>query len=171
MTSIDKQILAKRILHETVIPALDKVGLGGLADQELVLGTGIQESGLIFRRQHGNGPARGLWQMEPRTFYDLWNSFVGRDRMLHDALEAIAGSMHPTPDMLASNDQFAAAMCRVLYRRMPTPLPDAGDIKAQARYWKKYYNTPLGAGKEFEYVRNWNMYVTTDTWTPWGEAK
>ncbi|SDH49751.1 hypothetical protein [Pseudomonas panipatensis] len=30
----------------------------------MILGIGLQESGFTYRRQMGNGPARGFWQME-----------------------------------------------------------------------------------------------------------
>jgi len=32
------------------------------------------------------------------------------------------------------------------------------DIKKMAAYWKCYYNTPLGRGKESEVVDNWKRY-------------
>lgn len=40
---------------------------------------------------------------------------------------------------------YATAMCRVHYRRVPEPLPPAGDLEAQAAYWKAHYNTAAAA--------------------------
>jgi len=34
-------------------------------------------------------------------------------------------------------------------------LPQAGDLAAMAAYWKKFYNTPLGAGKPEQFVAKW----------------
>ena len=109
MTILQQQ-LAKKILCDVVIPALDRIKLGGRAAQELVLGTGIQESGLVFRRQQGGGPAKGLWQMESVTFYDLWNGFVSRNRLLSQNLQSLAQELHPIHNELSNNDLFAAAM-------------------------------------------------------------
>lgn len=55
---------------------------------------------------------------------------------------------------------YAAMMCRIHYRRVSEPLPAAGDLPAQAAYWKKWYNTELGAGTEAEYIEHWNQVMT-----------
>ena len=73
------------------------------------------------------------------------------------------GNTAPTSDALVTHDMFAAAMCRILYRRIPVDLPSAGDIIAQAAYWKQYYNTPLGAGKKKEFINKWNTFVDDTT--------
>jgi hypothetical protein len=44
-----------------------------------------------------------------------------------------------------TNLAHATAMCRVHDRRAPEPLPPAGDLEAQAAYWKAHYNTAAGA--------------------------
>jgi hypothetical protein len=36
--------------------------------------------------------------------------------------------------------------------RKPDPLPEAGDVEGQGAFWKKHYNTPLGAGTVPKYV-------------------
>ena len=158
--------LVKNILHKAIIPALDRINLGGRAAQELVLGTGIQESGLMYREQLLGGPAKGLWQMEPATFQDLWYRYVAKRKELREPLLKMLGDTAPTSEALISNDMFAAAMCRILYRRIPVELPDAGDIIAQAAYWKQYYNTPLGAGKKKEFIAKWNAFVDDNTFDP-----
>ena len=162
-TQTDKFLLAKQILRSVIVPALDKIGLGGRAAQELVLGTGIQESGLIYRRQLGGGPARGLWQMEARTFQDLWDGYVEQHDSIRKPLLSILHGEDPNEDALETHDQFAAAMCRIYYRRLPSIMPGKGELNSQAAYWKRYYNTNYGAGKAAEYVRNWGHYVNADT--------
>ena len=49
-------------------------------------------------------------------------------------------------DQLRGNLFYAAAMCRIFYLRFQKPLPQPNDWEGMARYWKKYYNTHLGAG-------------------------
>ena len=54
---------------------------------------------------------------------------------------------------LTSNMHYGAAICRFRYYRTPEALPDEeGDLEGQAAYWKRYYNTPLGAGNEGKYI-------------------
>lgn len=60
---------------------------------------------------------------------------------------------------LKNNDKYATAMARIHYLRVAESIPKAGDIKAQANYWKKHYNTPLGKGLPSEYITKWNRYV------------
>ena len=115
---------------------------GGEAAAELIYRTGKAESGYRTRRQYGGGPARGFWQMEPATENDIWQNFIAYRPAMKELLEAFAGANLD----LETNDRYACAMCRIHYMRVSAPLPEAGDLEAQARYWKAHYNTPLGAG-------------------------
>ena len=64
-------------LQDRVIaPALDKINLWSRAVEELVHGTAIVESGLTYLKQHGDGPALGVWQIEPATHEDLYTNFL-----------------------------------------------------------------------------------------------
>ncbi|MFT9424981.1 MAG: hypothetical protein ABF570_07600, partial [Acetobacter syzygii] len=59
-----------------VRPVLAQIGLAGAAAVPLVTGTALVESGLVWLRQNGGGPALGLWQMEPATHDDCWRNFL-----------------------------------------------------------------------------------------------
>ncbi|MBF0615160.1 MAG: hypothetical protein HQL92_08405 [Magnetococcales bacterium] len=142
-------------LRENIIrPILQRLGLWTEAAEELVLGTAIQESGLVYLRQLGSGPARGLWQMEPNTHNDIWENFLHSRTKL--ALNILGPYPKPDPGRLVWDLAYSCAMCRVHYLRCPGALPDAGDLKAQATYWKKFYNTPLGAGTVEQYCSSWH---------------
>jgi hypothetical protein len=69
----------------------------------------------------------------------------------------------PSAPMLAyflqHHDQFALAMMRFRYQRVPDSLPPADDIEALAAYWKQFYNTEFGRGLTEEFVSNWNRYL------------
>ena len=47
---------------------------------------------------------------------------------------------------LLSNIGLQVAFCRLHYRRVPAALPKSNDLEAQAKYWKKNYNSHLGRG-------------------------
>lgn len=147
-------------LRELVIrPALEEIGLWSVAAEELVLGTAAHESHFTYLHQV-KGPALGLFQMEPATYRDIWANWLPAHKELTEDLMRIAGTNGvPAADVMVWNLKFAAAMCRVFYRRIKSPLPPAGDLAGQAAYWKTYYNTRLGKGTPAQYVKAWGTYV------------
>src|SRR2546429_446898 len=100
------------IFAATVIaPVLQQIGLFSPAAQQLLLGTAIQESGLIARRQSGGGPALGLYQMEPNTANDIWENFLRYRPPLAEKIKALLSSSTASKVLeLERNDQYATAM-------------------------------------------------------------
>lgn len=139
-----------------VVSALKAIGLYSEAAAELLLGTAIQESRLQYLKQLGNGPAMGVFQMEPATYNDIWTNYLAYRPELAIKVGKLSHKLHS--DSLATDLLFAAAMCRIHYLRVKDPLPEQGDYEAQAAYWKEYYNTYLGAGTEEEYMENWSAH-------------
>lgn len=115
----------------------------------LVLGTGLTESQLRFvdqiDRENKDGPAYGFWQMEERTFRDIFDNYLRHQWDLRGRLQGLCTHSPRVQDM-RWNLIFAAAMCRIHYRRVREPLPPPDDAAGMARYWKEHYNTPLGRG-------------------------
>lgn len=138
-------------------PALETIELYSLAAEELMLGTALQESGLRYLEQLGGGPALGLWQMEPETHDDIHDNYLVYRPELLQRLMLLTNLAIPLA--LTAQLWYAAAMCRIHYYRSPDPLPAAGDLPAQAAYWKRIYNTEQGRGTKAEYVANWRKYM------------
>jgi hypothetical protein len=160
----DKIVVARRILLEVVRPALDALQMGGRAAEQLVLGTAIQESLLTHRQQLGDGPALGLFQMEPATHDDCWNNYLKfRSALAEKVRKTLEAGQAPVAQTLKVNDRYAAAMCRVRYMRVAQALPNQDDVNAMANYWKQHYNTPLGAGTPQEFLNKWLQYVNSQT--------
>ncbi len=132
-------------LHDYVIvPTLDQIGLNQPGASFLLLGTALVESDLRHLRQIGDGPALGLYQMEPDTHEDLWLWLTEytRDRELARTISRLAAQWPHGATQLMTNTAYATAMARCLYRRRPEPLPfPAWDLNAHALYWKTHYNT------------------------------
>lgn len=130
------------------------------AATELLLGTALHESaGLKHRRQLQNGPARSFFQMEPATHNDIYTNFLAYNASLKTQVESFLCS--PTSNKifeLEYNDTYAAVMARVHYFRASGSLPAAGDLAGQASYWKRTYNTVLGAGTPQKYMSDWRTY-------------
>ena len=143
----------QQLQDHVIKPALSHIGMYSPAAAQLVMGTGLQESGFCYIVQVG-GPAVGPYQIEPRTFMDLMDRIV----MPRDALRIPVNQMiasWPDPlSQLATNWMFSSAMCRIFYRGIPTPLPGFGDLTRMAEYWKNHYNTFKGKGRVEDFLRN-----------------
>lgn len=126
--------------------------------ENLVLGTGAHEScGWKYRKQLNNGPALGLFQMEPATFNDICKNYLKYHPKIVDKIKQISHVNVLNPIDLINNDRLAICMCRVSYYRQKEPIPNS--IEGYAALWKLRYNTPLGAGTEKEFIENYNSYI------------
>ncbi|AQQ35098.1 hypothetical protein [Burkholderia cenocepacia] len=127
-------------------PAMDSA-----AARVLLLAIGLQESGLTVRRQHGNGPARSLWQFELGSQMrggGIWGVF------LHDSsrglLQRLCDARHcaftPTSIYAAIeiDDVLAAGLARLLLFTDRLPLPAVGDVSGS---WTLYAKRTWVPGK------------------------
>ena len=62
--------------QQVIYPFLNEIGKWSEAAGELVFGTAILESNLTDLKQHGDGPALGLWQIEPKTLEYLYADYL-----------------------------------------------------------------------------------------------
>jgi len=135
-------------------PALVHLGLWSRAAEDLLLGTALAESGgLRWLAQRGGGPALGFFQIEPATHDDVWRNYLAYRSELAAKTAALAA---PSPDrtvQLATNLRYAAAIARLIYRRVAAPLPIT--LAARAGYWKAHYNTAAGAGATEHFIAAW----------------
>ena len=62
-------------------------------------------------------------------------------------------------DEILYNLRYATAMARIHYLRVKESLPNTNDVAGLAKYWKLYYNTPLGRGTEEEFIKNYKLHA------------
>lgn len=133
-----------------ITKVLKEVNLYTPSAAAILLGTAAKESSFgTFLRQLNGGPALGPFQIEPATFTYL--KYKYQDRF--PAIESY------TFDQLEYDIKASIIMARLKYFSISGPLPDADDILALAKYWKKYYNTPLGDGTVDQFITAWNKYI------------
>lgn len=125
---------------EVIDPVLRLLDLYSRAASNLMLGTALAESGLVHRRQIGGGPARGLFQIEPATFQDVYRRYLPRRTGLLTRVNGLLLANRTPADQLYDNDRFACAIARLKYWMCPLPLPRADDAPALAAYWLRHYN-------------------------------
>ena len=143
-----------------IIKALVGIGKYSPNAVNLILGTIAQESAFgKYRRQLGCGIALGICQMETATFNDIVDNYLFYKKELKEKILKTCGVSEFNAEDLVENDMLAISMCRVHYLRFREPLPHENDIVGMAKLWKLRYNTPLGAGTEEEFVKNYNKYV------------
>lgn len=146
-----------------VRPTLERLALHSEAAEMLLVGTAIQESRLTYLKQLGGGPALGVYQIEPRTHGDLYETYLDYREELRDRVRGFAAArpneVVPPESELIGNLYYATAVARLIYYRRPEPLPPADNLAAIAAYWKRYYNTAAGAGTADEFVANYRAYA------------
>ena len=154
----------KHLLDNVIVPVLKNLELDSRPARGLLLGTAMQESKLgFYLKQLGNGPALGIYQMEPATYVDIWESWLEFRPRLASKIKAWSVTMvyasYSAPPELVWNLAYATAMARVHYLRKPGAIPDK--VEGWAEYWKQHYNSYLGKGTVAEFIAGWEQLVST----------
>jgi len=118
---------------------------------ELLKMTAAHESHLGSYLAQVEGPALGIYQMEPATENDIHDNFIDYRGTLRYKIDSI-------DQELVSNLIYATAMARIHYYRDKYPLPDAMDIEGLAQYAKRVYNTVEGKAEWRDYYNDYMRY-------------
>ena len=121
----------RRLIKSTLLPVDSR--LCSVAAVELLMLTAAAESQLGRYLYQVNGPALGVFQIEPDTAYDI------RDRLFHEF--GLPG-FHTA--QLVYSLRISIIVARLKYWDFPEPLPHERQIKKLAEYYKRYYNTSAG---------------------------
>jgi hypothetical protein len=171
-----------QLLKYVVRPSLQALGLpGGVLAEKLVLGTACQESRLQYLHQLGKGPALSLWQIEPVTAMDTLRRAPAAAL---DRLDAMCPGVLPvqgkgtllgsTVERLHGDLYLGAAMCRLVYYmkpfrgwELPSYVGDRIRVLPEdwcAGVWKRWYNSPKGAGTEGDFLIAWEKFKLDTFW-------
>lgn len=149
---INKDQLKKHIIQ----PALKTLVMQSDAAVNLLLGTCAQESAMGHYLRQINGPALGIYQIEPATHRDLYDNYLKHRPHMLNKLRLINIK---SEQALIGDLNYSTAVARLIYYRCPDPLPEANDVVGLAKYWKKNYNTYQGKGTVDEFCANYRKYV------------
>jgi 4-diphosphocytidyl-2C-methyl-D-erythritol kinase len=147
----------RSLISDTCMKMGEKFGSDSAVD--LVLATGIAESRYEYIRQMGDGPARSFWQVEPATCVDnLAHYLKHRPKLIKKCADASMVDLkhwqnydeNLWANILEKNIAAGIIHCRLKYWRVPKKMPST--LEGQANYWKKYYNSELGAGDPEHFV-------------------
>jgi hypothetical protein len=132
------------------------INLDSVEATDLLLGTCAVESRFGTYLKQVQGPALGVFQIEPTTLTGIWENFLNYREDLSEKIKQVSGVGEPSLLDCEANLVYQICMARVFYLRKPMALPSTLD--GQARYWKKYYNTHLGRGTVIKYIESFNLY-------------
>ncbi len=145
--------LLSDITKQAINPALELLPsyLDSPQARVMLLAIGLQESRLKYRRQLGDGPARGLWQFErgsKRSRGGVWGVYLHPVSMhlLHEFSRARSCAFDPDQIYLQieRDDVLAAGVARLLLLTDRPPLPAVDD---EAGAWRLYAERCWRPGK------------------------
>lgn len=141
-------------------PVLSKLQMYSKEAEELLVFTCAAESlgGTLLHQIQG--PAVGIFQMEPNTYTDIWVNYIrGRNQLA--TLMALHMGCNRIPDVerMIYDLHFATAMARIHYLRHSGKLPKADDVDAIWEYYKKYYNTEKGKATKDEAIKKYKQFI------------
>ncbi len=146
----------KQLIECVIRPTCEAIGKHSQSSENLLLYTSACESNLgTYLKQMRPGPALGIWQHEPRTYYEDYDLYLDRPEYsgLKEKVLNICGYNDVPPiEALTYNLRYACAMARIHYARFPEELPSHDDFDALVRYYYKYWGpnpskTSLGKAK------------------------
>ena len=141
-------------------PALERLIMYSEDAMELLVFTcAVESEGGTYLAQV-NGPALGIYQMEPATYNDIWDNYIKNKTSLMLMLTSNFDVIRmPNEDRLVYDLWFATAMCRIHYERVSSSLPSKDSIQSLWEYYKAHYNTPQGAAIESKSIEKYLAFI------------
>lgn len=125
----------------------------------LVFTCAVESNGGEYVKQI-NGPALGIYQMEPTTHTDIWSNFIRRNVRLQQIIGLNFNCPTiPDPDRLVYDLRYATMMARLHYMRFSEMLPDTNNHDDLFDYYKKYYNTEFGKATKADSIKKYKSYI------------
>ena len=143
-----------------VLPTLYSLLMDSPDAEELLVFTCATESlGCTYIKQV-EGPALGIYQMEPLTHNDLWTNYINyKSTLVSLLISNFDISRIPNEYRLVYDLRYATAMARIFYHRTNEPLPPHNDVDLIWEYYKKYYNTGKGAAEKDEAIKRYHDFI------------
>lgn len=113
-----------------------------------------------YFKQMGNGPALGIWQVEPATSDDIYEHYLSGEIDLRDCIDSMMVQVwHPGVQQHIVSPMYNCAIARMCVYRQADPMPDFGDKDGMWSLYKKYFNSSLGASTYEKWCDCWDEFV------------
>lgn len=121
-----------------------------------------------FIYQYGDGPAKGIFQIEPNTEKLIWEWCLKNNyHLLNTLIRNSTGTLFGGTDLIG-NMKYQIILARANYYSWPYALPKIdnpisdSNIKNMAEYWKNYWNTEKGKGRINDAIEKYEKFVGKD---------
>lgn len=154
------QVLLDHIIKPTLEHlAIARPKMNSKAAQQFMVAVAAQESNCgDYFKQLGNGPAEGIWQVEPSTQDSLYQDYINYRPDIAELVSALLPQAIITAPAI-SCPMYCCAIARLVVYRQPVPMPEFGDKEGMWEVYKKYFNSYLGKATKEEWDYNWDKYV------------
>lgn len=157
----------KEHLREMIQFVLKNYNLYSRDAEELLMLTAACESNLgHYFKQLNGGPALGIFQCEPDTYGWMTMRLENKRHISNGGLSLAWCSLLSSINTPLSARHFMCDLeaqilsARLIYWfKTPKAIPPYDDIELLARYWKRYWNSELGAGTIEGAIEKYNKYV------------
>ena len=140
------------LFRQQIKAALENYRLPGSTDAvELLRMIAAHEADGFKYCQQVRGPALGIYQMEPATFFDV-KSYAQRTKW-HRVV-----SPEDKPERMILDFDFATAMARLVFLKRPELLPSSKNLSGMSVYAKRVWNTALGKATPKLYSQAYKKY-------------
>ena len=121
-------------------PTLKEIEMYSIEAMLLMYATAYTESRLTHLKQL-NGPALGIFQVEPKTYLDVKRYLETRPDIETKVLAALEYDSIPNSSMhLISNLKLSTIIARIKYWMHPSSIPERHENAEMYSYYKHLYN-------------------------------
>lgn len=151
--------ITKDVAYDMTKEIVNALG-GGKNAIALILETACAETALGNIKDRTKYAGMGLTQFDNKPFYSVKKASMKYREKLINKLGIDISLVHW--EHLRYNPFLALLFTRLYYLNYPAykAIPDTLD--ARASYWKKYYNSELGAGTKAHYLESSRRYLYND---------
>lgn len=129
--------------HLVIRPTLKYLNQYSMAAETLLMGTAAVESAMGYQLKQHKGHGLGVYHISPRSHQLLWDQYLAKDPDLASKIRGLA-SQHEflsNPHCeLTTNLRYATAIAWLIYKRKGKPLPQADDLTAMAKFWRRHFH-------------------------------
>lgn len=145
-------IHAQHFIDYVLEPTLKEIQMYSIDAMFLLYATAYTESRLTHLKQL-NGPALGLFQVEPKTYLDVKRYLNGRPEIEAKVLGCLERDSIPNSSMSLITDlRLGTIVARVKYWMHPSIIPDRRENAEMYGYYKHLYNcNPIVDSREVFY--------------------
>lgn len=154
---------ADELRHLVIRETLQELGDWSAANENLLLGTAAQESGLGLKLKAGR--LAGIYHISPAAHRGVWDKYLINHPDLASVVRGLAGQRSFFQDPhgeLVTNLKYATAIAWLIYKRSGRALPESSAPEELAKFWHRHFHA-RASGKIDDFIQNFRNMVSSTT--------